>query len=448
VNQYRSRREFLSRMSQMSLGLYGLPTLLMSSSLLFKPKPVFGQDTDEDPHFFIFFRVGNDGGLDVTLGLDPRVREELPRNIDDRHYFLEAEDDILVDQKTGIRFGPSARPLAKFADRCALINGIDMNRNFDHPTARGYIMSGLESRNSATIAAEIARSAPFGPDGLIFNGRSLSLGSDSRPLMTKRLSDYFKTVPKSDRNKFDGLTVFEGISSRSEFETLPKDASGLELAKYYYAESRSGGPNLVRHLEAIDRGGGVEDGHIVAAAFKFGMARQAEITLSGFFDTHDNHPGTHLRDQRDKIWQRIADVLDILSRTTYGETDKRLIDMTTIMFGNEFARTAGLVDGGGTGKEHNPYTNSVLIAGKGVNPGVYGASVFELNDSAYYRGQLRAAFMDFEDGSTYEKDSRRNLAPMRPENVIRTIAKIFGDPDDFRLLDLSRYDVIPGLVKV
>src|SRR5690349_7196058 len=93
------------------------PRALPLSALLAR-----ADEIDLPDHFFLMIRTF--GGLDVTLGLDPQI---LPAGADEKDLFLEYRpEDIL--QASGLRLGPSAKPLAPYADRCVIINGVMMRR--------------------------------------------------------------------------------------------------------------------------------------------------------------------------------------------------------------------------------------------------------------------------------------------------------------------------------
>ena len=110
---------------------------------------------------------------------------------------------------------------------------------------------------------------------------------------------------------------------------------------------------------------------IIAAAFLDNAANSAVLNLSNIvdlnainFDTHADHERNHLNAQMN-TWSYIAGIFNLFSNLPYKEGS--LFDHTTFVVVSEFSRTPYLNPA--KGKDHNVYTNSVLLAGGRVNGG-------------------------------------------------------------------------------
>jgi hypothetical protein len=110
---------------------------------------------------------------------------------------------------------------------------------------------------------------------------------------------------------------------------------------------------------------------------------------------------------------------------------------------SEFARTPAL--DGARGKDHNPFTNSVLLAGRGVRGGVtVGAS--RLIPAALSPMQLPlhvGSPFDFAAGRPVPEGPSRLVEPLRAENLMQTMSAIFGLGPVEGVA--SRFSVIPGV---
>lgn len=109
------------------------------------------------------------------------------------------------------------------------------------------------------------------------------------------------------------------------------------------------------------------------------------------------------------------------------------MDYTTFMVVTEFSRTPYL--NGAKGKDHNPDTNSVLIAGKGVVGGkTFGASkVIPAKKSLTGAALHIATAYDSRTGLPAEGPHGAKF--IFPENVIKTVADLFLKPKNLSVAE-------------
>ena len=93
-----------------------------------------------DPHFFIFMQVY--GAWDVCLVFDPKDRDSVMPN-GERQFDQPYGMSEVREYANGLRLPPDGYPLGSYADRFAIINGIDMQVDNGHIV--DAMMSGFQS---------------------------------------------------------------------------------------------------------------------------------------------------------------------------------------------------------------------------------------------------------------------------------------------------------------
>jgi hypothetical protein len=217
----------------------------------------------------------------------------------------------------------------------------------------------------------------------------------------------------------------------------------LEEAEKQLIAGRSSAIRLQEKLAEFKRDSiAIEDRHVLAAALASGAAHQGQLELPvPFFelDTHSNHEKRHLEAQK-KVWESVASIFKLFKSVSYEGTS--LFDLTTFMVVSEFSRTPAL--NAAKGKDHNPFTNSVLLAGKGVRGGqTCGAS------RLIPRKETETGMPDHIAWPYDYKAQKLATGPdgasfLFPENVVQTVGKIFDRPASFAPVDAS-VPVIPGV---
>lgn len=343
--------------------------------------------------------------MDVTLGLDPWTAPDHPLASD---MFIEYRQEELV-QVGGIFLGPSCAPLKAHAGDFSVVNGVFMSQvDNGHTASLDYICAGSTNSTAPTLPVEIARATTEGAFGVLTD-RTLSLGD--RVVSSSMIED-LKELPK----RLDLTSLLEKIAApggRTAF------ASAIARVLASGAETKS----FIQNLQSFGAPEALTDAQVLAAAFMSDVASSAQLEVSlGQLDTHANHVGTHKTEQTN-VWTKVAELFQLFKNTAYGSGS--LFDHTTFMVVSEFARTPAL--NGAGGKDHNPMTNSVLLAGRGIVGGqVIGASrLVTAAESSTGESYHIAYPIDY---ATCEvQRSRTPQARMIfPENVGQTVATVLG----------------------
>lgn len=348
--------------------------------------------------FFVALTPSGNAGLDATLGLDPKLQSDLK---DPSDLYLEYRDSDILEVK-GLRLGPSAHSLAPHAGDLAVINGIFMGKDLQHRALLQYMQTG--DVNGATEHLSVQHANGFDPSalGLISNGASL-FTPGQKPIFTDAIA-LAKTLAAADGGVSDPNLM--GAAIEMMRQTLAK----MTQIKRNYSS-----------LPSLDLKDG-ETLRAIAASFLAGAAFDAQIEIKsrGTIDTHIDHPKTHLESQKN-FWTDVATVFDYFKKIPYGNGS--LFDATTFVVPSEFSRTPVLNTR--KGKDHNPFTNSCLVAGHGVLGGqtIGQSRVVSRNDRTDKMPLHTGTGFDFEKGQALE-DVSENAKPILPENVVDTLRTI------------------------
>lgn len=432
-----SRRKFLTR-TRSGLTLFAASSFLPNLSLFARAAddvPTSGGMIDPTPggpdHFFVCVEIT--GAADVTLGLDPWA---LPTGADANDMFLEYTPDKIL-QAGNLRFAPAAFALAPYANDIAVINGISMRGDMIHESCRVYMNSGKSGNTAASVAIELAATAGIGPCGVLFNDRPYLMVNGQRSVTEGSTEDLVNGITDNDFSQLPILPVSQP----------DEDMTPLEQALFNVVSGKTIGAKLAPVLQAMTtKYGPLQPRHVMAAAFSCGASRQGRIDTNTdltvpTLDTHSNHEGNHLKLQA-KVWGDVADMFKVFKETPY--KNGKLFDCTTFLIISEFSRTPQLV---GTGKDHNPWTNSAVIAGKGVsgNKTVGGSRLFKRGEMPNNLPKHTALPFNFTEQAIATEANGASF--IFPENVIRTVEKIFGDPSGFSsVADSANY--LSSIVKV
>lgn len=377
---------------------------------------------EADDRYFVLVRTF--GGMDVTLGLDPQI---LPPDADAQDMFVEYRPDEIVSAG-GLRLGPSAVALAPHAADCLILNGVMMRRDAGHDVVNLYMATGRGDGKAATLPVELALSLGGGPYGVVMSQSAYLAGKAATLSATRDI------LADTDPTKL--ITMLEEkLKLPSGFGNTP-----LLQAQRKVVESKQAAMSLNTLLKQyLASGEKVDDRHITAAAFAAGAARQAhlDVPLAGIgLDTHSQHEGNHLRAQKG-VWEWTAGLFSLFKKAG-------LFEKTTFMVISEWARTPAL--NAAKGKDHNPFTNSVLLAGRGVQGGkVIGASRLITRKKAANGFSDHVAWpFDYKEQKLAE--GPKGASFFYPENVIRTVGEIFGNPPNFTPVPKTTA-IIPGVVK-
>lgn len=433
------RRDFLNHMNQLMLlgftgGIPGLtlfPTRVRAAEIQ-APLP---------KRFFVQIRAS--GGWDVTLGLDPRVHAN---GSDQNDMFIEySSEQILAGG--GLRFAPACAPLLPYASDIAVINGVFMSdSNLDHPANLDYITTGSVQGHAPDLSVEVAHATSVGPFGVVFNQ---SLKRAHRTLMPTTLNNLNSLKDSVDVSQLQSL-----LGAPSLLNSAQKDLVQNAPVRQRLIESLSGLADEIDNSPLADNTGSGRSAGILAAAFASRAAFQAKIDLLGAnLDTHSNHPDVHLRAQT-QVWAAVANLFRVFKKVELkgpvGESLGSLFDHTTFMVASEFARTPAL--NAAKGKDHNPLTNSVLLAGAGVNGGrSIGSSVLVTRKESITGSSRHAGSpIDYATGAVPKsKDEARheNFQFIFPENVASTVFEVVGADRNLVGTIPPATPFLPGLVR-
>ena len=237
-----------------------------------------------------------------------------------------------------------------------------MRRDAGHDVRNQYLMTGRGDGKAASLPAELSLALGAGPFGVVTSQGTYLAGK------SVSLSTVPDILQSADAR---GLTRYDRGEDQARFRA---EGHPLDQAEKQLVEGKATAVKLQEMLDQFKKDDPkIEDRHVIAAAFASGAARQAHFensVMTSGLDTHSNHEKTHLKAQT-AIWDEVAGVFKLFKKIPYRRGS--LFDCTTFMVMSEFSRTPAL--NAAKGKDHNPFTNSVLLAGKGIVGGtVVGAS--------------------------------------------------------------------------
>ncbi len=355
-------------------------------------------------------------GMDVTLGLDPWLK--LPEGIDNKDLFLEYTSDKVFEPQAGMLLGPAAKALVPHASDFAIVNGIFQNDlDNGHDANLQYIKTG----NGAGLApsAGVAACDSFGktPLGLLV--------LDTNPfLVSKKVSitsirDVTRWALGSDLSSIVKAQVEGKIETKTEL--VNSQQAVIDLSPYRQ--------QLVSRLKKLHTSN--EEIKTLVACLSSGVAKLAEIEIrppGESLDTHSDHLGRHLAGQS-KVWEQISELFKLAKQAQYKNSKSSLFDKTTFVVVSDFGRTPFL--NSNNGKDHNPNTNSVLIAGRGVKGGqVIGKSLIISRNKSPRRQAIHTGspidLKTFEPIKSIDKAEGTGVDFLYPENVMATVYQCAG----------------------
>lgn len=427
------RRQLLGEIAKGAAGIYGLQLL--------SPFQIPAHADGPTPYFFLLISV--EGSMDVSLGLDGQVHAE---GIDQQDIFIEYRPQDLLRHGT-IALGPAAAPLKKWMKQACIINGINMRADVGHETLRNYMASGKGDGTANSLPIELGTALGVGPMGVVSSVTDFA----SRTSQVAVISP--NDLKANSEGSVNLSNQVRGLHSQSfSFAAISGLLNAADRRKQFASDLKSfEGPKIVAPTgdSANDTTQEMEAAKIIALAFKNGLSYQGTLIIDRdpALDTHQNHEKRHLETQK-QVWQEISDIFSLFSSIPFGT--KSLFDVTTFMVTTEFSRTPYL--NGSKGKDHNPFTNSVLLAGRGIQGGTaVGRSQVisrKVTGNAIHIGDA----LDFKTGEALARDNKRNDSQLvevdliRPEHVARTVARLFNDPMGMGGLNYKGR-IIPGVIK-
>jgi hypothetical protein len=398
-----NRRRFLN--GACGLGVSTLATGFAANvaSSLYVAKARAGGASPVDQFIVI---INMPGGWDTTLSCDAWTSPVRPAEAD---LFIEYRDDE-VTRVAGLALGPAMAPLIPFAKEMSIVNGVFLNSSDNgHPASHLYVFSGDPLLKAPSVSIELNRSVRSGPYGVVVN-ESIPLGGRAETVTT--IAELI-AIQNLDNPINRMRAMLAAVQGESDLLTAARIIAGSD-AEYQ---------ELVRLIQIEAATGEISEPGALRAAFLSGTSSVAHYSLNTGFDTHSDHVGNHLK-QQTAGWEKVAALFTLFKATPFGSTGESLFDRTTFMISSEFSRTAAL--NASKGKDHNPLTNSVVLAGRGVKGGqTIGASklvtLAESNIGLSY--QIGLPF-DFATQVASPPDSPSVTTFITPTSIIRTLAEI------------------------
>lgn len=453
-----SRRSFCK-----GLGLGFGASLLPISRLAFS-------NIAEEPHFFL--QVVLPGGMDATYTFDARplamTRAKLLQN------YLGDEPIRL----TGANGQATWRtrlvdPIMKFHDRFSIINGVIMVPEFDgHPNNVSFLMTGNAFGGEGQLP-HLNESGSRKPLDYVQVGAGsllteLSNTGGSVPLSTAGMMNLQKRIDQFPDLRANNSPLLKHIKRRiaANMHGIGLFSAGSwAMHKAFYQM-----PTLTRALSKvnIDTTATNETRQniaIIGEMFKANVCKaglyvfNTDLNPEQNLDCHDGESAKKMPEVISKLMNDLAVIFDYLSDTPFDDKQS-LFDVTTVAVSTEFSRTmrqsGRKIDE--TGTDHNPLTNTILLAGKGIRPKcVFGASDFQSESET-----LSKAHLSFDPTKTrimgrpfdFSSEKTRNDLPEKYKeedyilysSVANTIYELF-DVEDSHYRTLGRNQPAAPIIK-
>jgi hypothetical protein len=360
----------------------------------------------KNPHFFL--NVVISGGVDVSYLFDARpLRMTDAGKIQNYLYKNAGATPVLSDPTPRVMQGTNGRAtlrsaltddLAQFQDRFSVINGILMTTGNDF----GHGQNMYQLFTNSTVGARESF-MPYIGEVSGFPLQNIHLGGfegdgNSAP------SNFALAVHFPSPNAIQLGSAFlnqEKLSASGKLLNLVERRLGISaqtrpglygqgIKEFHAAHLKT--PNLSAALEqtSVDEATGSKFHMSLKNAlnfFKAGMS--SSITLMMDMDpVIDVHSPGNAQDQRNlytTIIKELTDLFTAMALPYSEEKGQSFLDVTTLMITSEFGRTtrnpSSPIDN--TDTDHNPFINSVILAGRGIKTGqIIGASDLEDVDAA------------------------------------------------------------------
>jgi len=412
-----------------------------------------------------------DGGWDLLLGLDPRDPADFPdaeapsTGIETAYTRLPARYSRGPIDVGPFKLGPCAAPLAPWAERIALLRGIDMG-TLTHEVGRRYLNTARPPAGVSAQGVSISSYAAsaLGGEQLIphlahrFESYHLDLPSEASALNVASV-DHLQYLlqetlglpsyaPAHLRGALNRYWAKQAEAYEARWAQLPQGAleadprSFDELRKTLALRSRARslvtaslhesfqfGSEALASLRAhyglspqqLDTPSG--RAALAAQALKTDLSRVVSLTLADGLDTHDGQWANEHSARLEQGLIALSQLLSDLADSPAPDGSGSLLDQTLIVVTSEFSRTPRLNARGG--RDHHLANAALLIGGP-----VRGAQVFG-ESSPRFMGPLKV------DTVTGRADP--NGLALRPQELMVTVLAGLGlsPPEQVRASELS-----------
>ncbi|MGE0171883.1 MAG: DUF1501 domain-containing protein [Oligoflexales bacterium] len=342
---------------------------------------------DKDPHFclHLFFP----GGMDATYTFDARPLAMTQAKLQTNYHGKEPVK-VVGSNGTNTWRTTLVDPLKPYLNRFSIINGVIMTPDFQ----------GHEDSQSITFTGN-----PFGGPSYFEAFQTLL---DEPPITAMRLGVPMVGDPRIqtsgvlplDRNSTKNMVMrskdITTLNANTRIQNFIKgrlqpqqhDIGSYGRTKQLLSEAFGKIPALSSTMQDIKIDDSdkpqtpVESVKLALNLFKAGLSNNAlcvfdtDLSENQDLDCHDlsgakDHPRIV-----GELMTELAAIFNVLETTAY-DNQRSYFDVTTVIVSTEFGRTMrqGYFDESGT--DHNPYTNTFLLGGKGIKGGlVLGESDF------------------------------------------------------------------------
>ncbi len=371
-----SRRNLIKAMSSMGI---------LSQGVLLTPEA----KANTNAHKFIYIHAG--GGLDQTLFMDPKGKDQKHRNADGKNDKfsnspINIYDKSQIINKGTLRFAPVIdegdaeykKAYTQFINqhhsKLCVVNGIDFETG-NHSTGMKYSYSGyLGDRKYPTLASLFAASemdnyglpyiatsgyrytdsllapAPLGAKGLLYtrNVAKHYLGND-------QVLDIIQQAKNASLEKqIDAAQSYERVHLLNLFSQQAKQSV---LFKSLIDTNDDLKSRNFPEFQTVNGKTKYEDIISAVSALSIGMARSISLSVGGF----DSHGDNDIKQSK-----AIGNLCGTLNALIKALEYFNLYDQTTIMVGSDYGRKPWYNKG--EGKDHWQI-GSMMFLGKGIRAG-------------------------------------------------------------------------------
>jgi len=366
-----SRRDFM----RFTLG--GAGTLVLPGGGLLQ-----AATPQDEPHFFLMIVLN--GGADNSYMFDARPLS-MTQAGKIQNYLGREPSPWMGRNGVGARATSLIKPLIPFWDRFSILNGVYMTPSFDgHLQNMNFLFTGNAFGGDSFIPhlnMPETGHEPQSLDGIMSSDPlvvTINNHSGVVPLQPRSVAGLSTALQRiQPLRSGDDLTEFirgrlsansVGPGRLSAAAALMR--SGLDRAPQVHhqlAQLNPPAPNLSPEQQTVA---------LITQCFRLSISRSAIYAPSEFFDVHATEQARTQPKLFTSAMIKIATLLRGLADTPFDDR-RSMFDVTTVMVASEFGRTLRAPDApvDATGTNHNQFSNSILLGGKGIRAGlVIGAS--------------------------------------------------------------------------
>src|SRR5262245_43055308 len=452
-----TRRDFLK------ISLAGAGTLVLPGAGLL---PAVAQ-APEEPHFFLMIVLN--GGADSSYMFDARPLS-MTKAGKIQNYLGQEPAPFAGRNGTSTLATSLIKPLLPFRDRFSILNGVYMTPSFDgHLQNMNFLFTGNAFGGDSFIPhlnlPETGRE-PQSLDGIMSSDPvvvTINNHSGVVPLVPKAVAGLAKSLKQTPPLAGDELTAF--IRGR-----MTANADGPGRLSAAAALMRSGldkSPRVHQQLAQLTPPSSQQSPELqtlalITQCFRLSISRSATHSPSHLSDGHRTEQAKAQPRLCPSAIGKITTLIKVLSETPF-DARRSMLDVTTVMVASEFGRTLRSPDGtvDETGTNHNQFSNSILIGGKGIRGGlVIGASDLrdEVEEPSAAHVQLdpvleKSMGLPFDFSTLLPRTDRPAGFDVKDYltigSVVNTIYALFGVPKEhYRVLrrELPTAPVLNGLL--